>query len=263
MAGKEPGGVCHAAAAIGLAAAAGFHGIEFHAMQAITALELGAGDYAAAGEAARGNYEEDLPLYGNWSLPYVIEAAARVGDDDLAASALERLAERATAAANPWGLGLLARSRALLADDEEAEPCFREAIEQLERTSMRPDLARAHLLYGEWLRRQKRRVDAREQLRVAHDMFSGMGAAAFAERARLELAATGEHAPVPATRPGFDLTPQEGRIARLAAQRATSREIAAELYISPNTVDYHLRKVFQKVGVNSRRALRAALPDLT
>jgi DNA-binding CsgD family transcriptional regulator len=155
------------------------------------------------------------------------------------------------------------RSRALVADDEHAESYYRDAIALLERTSMRPDLARAHLLYGEWLRRQKRRGDARDQLRVAHDMFSGMGAAGFAERARLELATAGEHAPVPATRRGFDLTPQEARVARLAAQRATSREIAAELYISPNTVDYHLRKVFQKVGVNSRRALRTALPDLT
>ena len=247
--------------AVDAAAAAGFASLEYGAMRAIIVLELGASNHAAAGAAARRSYEDDLPMFGNWSLPYVVEAAARVGDNDLAASALERLEERATAAANPWGLGLLARSRALLADHEHAEQCFREAIGLLERTSMRPDLARAHLLYGEWLRRRKRRVDAREQLRIAHDMFSGMGAAGFAERARLELAATGEHAPLSATRPRFDLTPQEARIARLAAQRATSREIAAELFISPNTVDYHLRKVFQKVGVNSRRALSAALPE--
>ena len=250
-------------AAIEAASAAGFAAYAYLAGQAIIPLELSASNYAAAGTAAQVSYEDDIPLFGNWSLPYVIEAAARTGDDDLAAAALERLAERATAAANPWGLGLLARSRALVADVDHAESYYREAITLLEGTSMRPDLARAHLLYGEWLRRQKRRVDAREQLRIAHDMFEGMGAAGFAERARLELAAAGEHAEAATARPGFDLTPQEARIARLAAQRATSREIAAELYISPNTVDYHLRKVFQKVGVNSRRALRAALPDLT
>ena len=259
--GEEARAAAHAA--IKATSAAGFAVFEQLAAQWIVPLELGASNYAAAGAAARGSYEGDLPSLGNWSLPYVIEAAARVGDDDLAASALERLADRATAAGNPWGLGLLARSRALLADEEHAEANFREAIRLLESTSMRPDLAHAHLLYGEWLRRQKRRVDAREQLRLAHDMFNAMGAAAFAERARLELVATGEHAQAPSTRRGFDLTPQEARIARLAAQRATSREIAAELYISPNTVDYHLRKVFQKLGVNSRRDLKAALPELT
>jgi DNA-binding CsgD family transcriptional regulator len=126
---------------------------------------------------------------------------------------------------------------------------------------MRPELAHTHLLYGEWLRRQRRRNDAREQLRRACDMFSDMGDAAFAERARLELAATGGPAPASGTPRRYDLTPQEARIARLAAQRATSREIAAELCISPNTVDYHLRKVFQKVGVSSRRELGAALAD--
>jgi DNA-binding CsgD family transcriptional regulator len=250
-------------AAVDATAAAGLGAYAYNAMQAIAALELSAGNDAAAGTAARSSYEDDLPAYGNWSLPYVVEAAARVGDDDLAKAALERLAERTTVAGTPWGLGLLARSRALLADGDEAEPFFREAIALLERTSMRPDLARAHLLYGEWLRRQKRRIDAREQLRRARDMFDEMGAAGFAERARLELAATGEHAPVIANRRGLDLTPQEARIARRAAQRATSREIAAELYISPNTVDYHLRKVFQKLGVNSRRALSTALPELT
>jgi DNA-binding CsgD family transcriptional regulator/tetratricopeptide (TPR) repeat protein len=249
--------------AIAVTVAAGFNVHEHYAMQALTALELSAGNYDAVRVAVKPSYDHDMMIFGNWALPQLIEAAVRLGDDELAEAALERLAERATVAANPWGLGLLARSRALLVGDEDAESFFQEAIALLERTSMRPDLARAHLLYGEWLRRQKRKADAREQLHLAHDLFSGMGAAAFAERARLELAATGEHAPASATQRGFDLTPQEARIARLAAQRATSREIAAELYISPNTVDYHLRKVFQKVGVNSRRALRAALPDLT
>jgi DNA-binding CsgD family transcriptional regulator len=246
-------------AAIAVTVAAGFSVHEYSAAQARTALALSAGDYDAVRAAAMPSYDHDILIFGNWALPQLVEAAARLGDHKLAQSALERLAERANIAANPWGLGLLARSKALVADDEDAESFFREAIVLLGQTSMRPDLARARLLFGEWLRRQKRRIDAREQLHLAHDLFVGMGAAAFAERARLELAATGEHAPVPKAERGFDLTPQEARIARLAAQRATSREIAAQLYISPNTVDYHLRKVFQKVGVNSRRALREAL----
>jgi DNA-binding CsgD family transcriptional regulator len=247
--------------AMEIALAAGYDVYEYIGMQAIAAIELSAGNYDAVRLAVQPSYDHDSVTFGNWALPQLIEAATRLGDRDAAGAALERLSVRAIATGGSWGLGLLARSRALVADDDHAEPHYRDAITLLGRTSMRPDLARAHLLYGEWLRRRKRRVDAREQLRIAHDMFSGMGAAGFAERARLELAATGEHAPLSATRPRFDLTPQEARIARLAAQRATTREIAAELFISPNTVDYHLRKVFQKVGVNSRRALSAALPE--
>lgn len=261
--GKSEEARANVGIAMAITVAAGYDVYEYIGMQAIAAIELSAGNYDAVRLAVQPSYDHDSVTFGNWALPQLIEAATRLGDRDAAAAALERLSVRAIATGGSWGLGLLARSRALVADDDHAEPHYRDAITLLERTSMRPDLARAHLLYGEWLRRRKRRVDAREQLRIAHDMFGGMGAAGFAERARLELAATGEHAPLSATRPRFDLTPQEARIARLAAQRATSREIAAELFISPNTVDYHLRKVFQKVGVNSRRALRTALPELT
>lgn len=239
--------------------AAGYGVYEYIGMQAVTAVELSAGNYDAVRVAVQPSYDHDMVNFGNWALPQLIEAATRLGDREAARTALERLSVRTIAAGAAWGLGLLARSRALVADDDDAEPHYRDAITLLEGTTMRPDLARAHLLYGEWLRRQKRRVDAREQLRIAHDIFGGMGAAGFAERARLELAATGEHAPTSATRHGFDLTPQEARIARLAAQRATSREIAAELFISPNTVDYHLRKVFQKLHISSRRQLTERL----
>jgi RNA polymerase sigma factor (sigma-70 family) len=157
-------------------------------------------------------------------------------------------------------LGIAARSRALLTDSDAAESLYREAIERLGRTRLRPELARAHLLYGEWLRRQRRRVNAREELRLAHEMFTGYGMEAFAERARVELEATGERARKRTAQTMEQLTPQEAQVARLAAQGNTNREIAAQLFISPSTVEYHLRKAFRKLEVRSRTQLADRLP---
>ena len=175
---------------------------------------------------------------------------------DTAAGAVARLCEMTSASGTDWALGVEARSRALISDAADAEPLYRDAIERLGRTRMRVELARTHLLYGEWLRRERRRTDARAQLRIAHDMFDAMGMEAFAERARRELLATGETARkrTPAAT-GAQLTPQEEQIARLAGEGLTNPEIGARLFISAKTVQYHLSKVFTKLGISSRSQL--------
>ena len=185
----------------------------------------------------------------------LIEAASRSSRSERAAEALETLSESTQASATPWSLGVEARSRALIAEGEQAETLYREAIERLEPTRVRLDLARTRLLYGEWLRRQRRRLDARAELRAAHDLFSEFGMEAFAERARVELEATGERARKRTVDTLDQLTPQETQISHLAAQGHTNREIAAQLFISPSTVEYHLRKVFRKLDVKSRTQL--------
>jgi DNA-binding CsgD family transcriptional regulator len=189
----------------------------------------------------------------------LIEAAVRSRKAALAADALGQLSQTTAASGTDWALGVEARCRALLSDGEAAERLYGEAIERLERTRVRVELARAHLLYGEWLRRERRRLDAREQLRTAHTLFTQFGMEAFAERARVELEATGEHARKRTVETLDDLTPQEAQISRLAADGATNQEIAAQLFISPSTVDYHLRKAFRKLGVKSRHQLKPHL----
>ena len=226
---------------------------------AITILALGRGRYREAFETAHLVYEDDPPPYGNHILPNLVEAATRCGEHRAAAAALARLEERALAAGTPWALGLLARARGLSADGAIAEEHFEESLDQLGRTPVSTDLARSHLVYGEWLRRSNRRLEARAQLRTAHELFERMGAAAFEARARLELAATGEHARKRSVERRSDLTPQELQIARLASTGATNPEIATQLYVSASTVDYHLRKVFKKLDLTSRRQLAGAL----
>jgi DNA-binding CsgD family transcriptional regulator len=197
----------------------------------------------------------------NWAIAELIEGAVRAGTSELAENACERLAEMARVTGTDWGLGVAARSKALLADDQLAEELYAEAIDRLGSTRMAFDLARTHLLYGEWLRRQRRRLDARTQLRAAHHLFSDFGMEAFAERARVELEATGEHARTRTVETLGQLTPQEVQISRLVSQGNTNREIAAQLFISPSTVEYHLRKVFRKLGVKSRTQLANRLRD--
>ncbi len=193
--------------------------------------------------------------FSTLALAEVVEAAVRSGKPEPAADALRRPSAHTRAGGTDWALGVEARSRALLSDGETAERLYREAIERLARTRVRVELARARLLYGEWLRRERRRLDAREQLRHAHKLFAEFGMEAFAERARVELEATGEHARRRTVETRDDLTPQETQISRLAADGATNHEIAGQLYISPSTDDYHLRKAFRKLGVKSRHQL--------
>jgi DNA-binding CsgD family transcriptional regulator len=190
-----------------------------------------------------------------WTLTELIEAAVRVGQPGRARSAFEHVEETTRAAGTDWALGIQARSRALLSDGRDAEELYREAIERLGRSSIRVQLARTHLLYGEWLRRERRRVDARSELRTAYELFRGFGVDAFAERARRELEATGEHARKRTVETLGELTPQEMQIARLAKEGNTNKEIASRLFISASTVEYHLRKAFRKLGVTSRMQL--------
>ena len=215
----------------------------------------GLGRYAEALTASRRvlDYAELVPV--NWAMPELIEAAVRTGARELAAETDRQLTERSTASGTDWALGIAARSHALVVDDGRADDLYAEAIERLTRTRVAVDLARAHLLYGEWLRRQRRRIDARLQLRIAHDLFSDFGMEAFGERARIELHATGEHARTRTVDAVDQLTPQEVQISRLVAQGNTNREIAAQLFISPSTVEYHLHKAFRKLGVKSRTQL--------
>jgi len=231
----------------------------FFALIGLTVLELSLGRYAEALSWGLRIYDSDPPGFGNRVLPEIVEAGARAGDHPAASAALCRLADRAAASGTPWALGMLARSRALLASDSAAEAFYGEAITHLDRTSVRTELARAHLLYGEWLRRQKRRSHASAQLRTAYRMFDAMGAEAFARRTRAELLAVGGHPPEPAELAGPDLTPQETQVARLAAAGVTNAEIATRLFVTTSTVEYHLSKVFRKLSITSRRQLGAAL----
>jgi DNA-binding CsgD family transcriptional regulator len=215
-----------------------------------------------------GRYEDALrraglvnPFTAARALPELIEAAVRVGDDDAARAALNDLADATKPCGTDWALGVLARSRALLSEGAAADRNYREAIDRLRRTQLRPDLARAHLLYGEWLRRGRRRVEARQQLRTAYEMVVSIGMEAFGERARRELLATGETVrkrTVEASSNG-ELTPQERQIALLVRDGFSNPEVGARLYLSPRTVEWHLRKVFAKLSITSRRQLRAVL----
>ncbi|HEV2254514.1 MAG TPA: AAA family ATPase [Streptosporangiaceae bacterium] len=250
-------------ATIAAATAAGQGIAVAYAHWAAAIMANGLGQYEEALAAATAASEDTSTLHlSMWALPELIEAAARSGNTDLARQALDRLAAFTQAGGTDFGLGIQARCRALVSQGETAEGLYREAIDRLGRTQLRPELARAHLLYGEWLRREDRRVDARVQLRAAHDILDPIGMDAFAERARHELLATGETVRKRTAAPSAELTAQEAHIARLAVDGRTNAEIGGQLFLSARTVEWHLRKVFTKLGIGSRRELRQALADL-
>jgi DNA-binding CsgD family transcriptional regulator len=224
-------------------------------------LHNGLGNYAKAFAVASHAIASDRLSFSSWLLPELIEAAVRSGEPQAAAAAFEDLAVGTRAAGTDFARGVEAGSHALISEGAAAEDAYCEAIERLGRTRIRLTLGRAHLVYGEWLRREGRRVDAREQLRTAHDMFGAMGIHAFAERARRELVATGQKVRKRRDETRFELTPQEEQIARLAGEGLSNPEIGAQLFISARTVEWHLRKVFAKLDISSRRQLRAALPN--
>jgi len=219
----------------------------------------GLGRYDAARDAAWEAFQPDPIGYGSFLVPELAEAAARTDDRAMLESAVAWLSERTRVISSGWAAGIEARVRALLNEGEVADSLYRQSIEQLSGTRARLELARTHLLYGEWLRREGRRLDARKHLRTALEAFTSMGAEAFAHRAERELLATGERARKRTVDTRDQLTPQESQIARLAAEGHTNREIAARLFISASTVEYHLRKAFRKLDVKSRTQLEDRL----
>jgi DNA-binding CsgD family transcriptional regulator len=225
----------------------------------IAVFELGRGNYRAAFEAANRDYQ-DNPFLSMLSFPDLIESASRADEPLTAARALRQLEQRALPSDTPYALGVLARSRALLADDaDHAERLYVESLDQLSRCRAGFQTARTHLVFGEWLRRQKRRLEARSHLRLAYSMFNEMGAEAFAERTRVELDATGEHSRRRVVDTMNELTAQELQIAHLVSVGATNSEVSSQLFISKSTVDYHLGKIYRKLGISSRRQLKTVL----
>jgi DNA-binding CsgD family transcriptional regulator len=226
---------------------------------ALAVLDLGLGRYQSALDHALPVFRDDPPAVGNLVLPLIVEAGVRAGQHEAAAAALARMAERAPAAGTPWGLGLLARCQALMSPDDHAEAWYRESLELLSQVPVALDLAHTRLLFGEWLRRRGQRREARTHLRAAHQLFDSCGAVPFAERARAELLATGEQVRKRTMPAPSDLTPQEQQVAVLAAGGSTNAEIASRLFITVSTVEFHLNKVFRKLGISSRRQIESRL----
>jgi DNA-binding CsgD family transcriptional regulator len=220
----------------------------------------GLGRHDAARDAALSAFKRDDLGYNPFVAVELAEAASRIHDQATVTTLLRDLAGRSRATPTEWALGTEACVRALASDGTAAETCYRESIDRLSNTRMRAYLARVHLLYGEWLRREKRRTEARQQLRRAYEMLTAMGIEGFAERARRELQATGEAVRKRGVTKAIELTAQEAQIARLAREGLSNPEISTRLFISPRTVEWHLRKVFTKLDINSRRQLRGPLP---
>jgi DNA-binding CsgD family transcriptional regulator len=244
-----------------LAHSFGLGALDRIADHALGLLEIARGHYQQALDHVLVLFTENTIAHGNLALPIQVEAGVRAGDRIAATAALQRLEERAPLAGTPWALGMLARCRALMADDNAAEEFYQQSIELLGKVPVAVELAWSRLVYGEWLRRRKRRSDARIQLRAAFESFDTSGAALFAERARAELRATGETARKRGVDTQFDLTPQERQVATLAASGLTNADIATRIFVTTPTIEFHLNKVFRKLGITSRRQIAALLGE--